>query len=141
MCWVLYIAADEPLPLIAWDEKSPAFNVTTLRDVDEPVRARFTRPHVAYLGAHTGCGCGFDPGQANQEHPDEARDTAAALAALADYLRTATADGRAVELYVCWSGDEALPVEQAMDITPDALHPGMEWFPERTLLSVRTADA
>ena len=139
MCWVLYIAADHPLPLIPWQPEAPAFNVTPLREVDEAVRARFAAGNVAYLGSHTGCGCGFDPGQANPAHPDEARDNATSLAALRAYVeaRAEASAARRVELYTCWDGDEGMEPHHRLEITADALHLAMEWFPERSHVTVR----
>jgi hypothetical protein len=65
MCMVVYLAADAPLPLISWDAQAPAFHVKALGSRDDPVRARFSKPHVYYVGSHEGCGCGFGYGQRN----------------------------------------------------------------------------
>ena len=138
MCWVVYAAADRPLPMIPWDATAPAFNVMPLRETEEAVRVQFAAPHVVSPGSHTGCGCGFDPGQANPAQPDESRDTMASLEALGAWLREATADGP-VELYACWDGDQAASPDQRLELTADAIHPAMQWFPERTYAIVRPA--
>jgi transposase len=41
----------------------PGFNVQSLSDTEHGGRRQFTKPHVCYLGAHTGCSCGFAYGQ------------------------------------------------------------------------------
>jgi hypothetical protein len=63
MCWVLYVAADLPLPLQPFDRVAPEFNVAVLTPREEPVRGQFSKPFVYRVGAHTLCGCGFDRGQ------------------------------------------------------------------------------
>ena len=56
---MLYLASDKKLQLIPWDEKSPGFNVTALSDNEKVVMKHFTKKYLYYIGAHTGCSCGF----------------------------------------------------------------------------------
>ena len=82
----LFIAADEPLPIIAWQESEPAFHVQNPSESEQRVRRQFTKTHVYYLGAHTYCSCGFAYGQspltdeANQAEEAAGRRSVAALA-------------------------------------------------------------
>lgn len=65
----------------------------------------FTKPHVYFLGAHTGCSCGFRYGIGGDA--DEAgRESVRRLGA---YLAAAVEAAGPVELYACWDGDEAEP--------------------------------
>ena len=89
MCWVLYLACDQPLPLQPFDREAPAFNVAELTPHEEPVRGQFSKPYVYRVGAHTLCGCGFDRGQAHPDHPEELETTEASLRSLHAYLRDA----------------------------------------------------
>ena len=46
MCMMVYIAAKEPLELIAWNRAQPAFHVSELSDSDFTVRQQFGAPYV-----------------------------------------------------------------------------------------------
>jgi hypothetical protein len=115
MCLMVYIASDQSLPLIAWDETAPAFYVTELHTTEQSVRHQFTKPFIYYAGSHEGCGCGFDYGQwpildsddRNQEQA--ARET---IRRLAIYLTSAVQSGT-IEMFACWDGDQAAePIER-----------------------------
>jgi hypothetical protein len=142
MCVMVYVASDEPLPRIAWDERAPSFYVDDVTDSDRTVSGRFTLPHVCYVGSHEGCGCGFQFGEYPEvEEPD---DTAAARRSreqLVDYLQQQLAAGRRLELYACWAGDEAEPADHTGVITPSQLLVERTYFREREFLSVVESDA
>lgn len=140
MCWVLYIAADEPLPLRAFDSEAPAFNVADLTEHELGVRVQFSKPHVYALGSHTRCGCGFDRGQAHPDRLEELAATRASLGALRDYLNEAMRVAGPVELYACWFGDQAAAPDHHLRLGPESFGPEMTWFPDRTFieLSART---
>lgn len=106
MCMMLYVAADKPLTPIAWDEKHPAFNVTAIDEALKDVRRQFSKAHIYYLGAHTGCSCGFRYGD---ETGDGEREEREAVLSLSHYLSEAAVFAGPLELYSCWSGDEAKP--------------------------------
>jgi hypothetical protein len=109
MCWVLYLAADRPLPLRAFDPGDPAFNVAEPTGPETAVRVQFSKPFVDSLGAHPSCGCGFDRGQAHPDRPAELAATETSLHALGAYLRTAFEISGSLELFACWDGDQAAP--------------------------------
>jgi hypothetical protein len=88
MCWVLYLAADRPLTERLFDPESPAFNVASVSGNETSVRKQFSKAFVYALGAHTGCGCGFDREQANADHPEELAAAEVSLEALRRYLGT-----------------------------------------------------
>jgi hypothetical protein len=52
---MLYIGADEELPLLS----SPDLKVEQVEPVRQAVRQWFSQPVVQFVGAHTGCSCGF----------------------------------------------------------------------------------
>jgi hypothetical protein len=63
MCIALYIAAEIEPPLVAWDESAPGFNVVLADEHELVIMKHFSKPHLRYLGSHTGCSCGFAYGQ------------------------------------------------------------------------------
>jgi hypothetical protein len=136
MCMVVFIASRSPLPLIPWQQDTPAFNVADLIEQEERVRSHFSLPHVRCAGSHTQCGCGFNEGRQHpQVYADPAKERAAALvssAELARYVR----EHHVEQIYSCWSGDEGEPQEFERRITPDALTVEDFFFRERELFSV-----
>jgi hypothetical protein len=140
VCWLLYLAADRPLSLRPFNPGAPAFNVADLRGREVAVRAQFSKPFVYALGAHTGCGCGFDREQANPEHPAELRATESALYALQAYLRETLELGGPLELFACWDGDQAAAPDHRWQRRVADFHPGMAWFPDRTFIEITSDD-
>ena len=136
MCWLLYVAADRPLPHRPFSPESPAFNVADLDGREVAVRAQFGKAFVYALGAHTGCGCGFDRGQANPLHPAELQATERSLDALHDFLRDAMEAAGPLELYACWDGDQAATPDQRWQRRLDDFHRQMAWFPDRTFIEI-----
>lgn len=100
---VLYIAADAPLPFVAWDEANPGFYVTPVSLDDQAVQQRLVQPHRYYAGAHTGCGCGFRFGECVAEQDENAAGRRS-LEALLIYLRDHCTRVGPMELYSCWHG-------------------------------------
>ena len=119
MCMAVYIAADEPLAIVPWNEDHPAFYLASVDPSDSPVLVQFTKPHVAYAGSHEGCGCGFQYGEYPEfREPDEAVARRASLDQFAAYLAAETTRIGPIELYACWEGDQAAPVEHRRALTP-----------------------
>ena len=136
MCMVIFIASRSPLPLIPWQQDTPAFNVADLSEHEGRVRGHFSLPHVRYAGSHTRCGCGFNEAR---EHPQVYDNPAAARAnalessfQLAHYVR----EHRIGQIYSCWSGEEGEPQEFERRISPEALTVGDFFFRERELLNI-----
>ena len=136
MCMVVYIASHDPLPLIAWQQDSPAFNVTELTEHERPVVCHLSLPHVRQTGSHTGCGCGFNEGREYpQAYDDSVAERVNALESssrLARYVR----EHRVVEIYSYWSGHEGEPKKFERHIRPDDLVAPAFFFREREFLVV-----
>lgn len=136
MCMVAYIASREPLPLIPWQQDSPAFNVAELTEHEQPVARHLLLPHIRQAGSHTSCGCGFNEGRGHpQVYDDPVTDRANALESssrLARYVR----EHRVEQIYSCWSGDESEPKKFERHIRPDDLIAPEFVFRERELLVV-----
>jgi len=133
MCLGLFLASDAVLPLFPFTEARPAFNVAPLRSYEEPVRAQFSHPNVVYLGASTGCGCGFDPNGSEAE--SSAADREADRRALADYLVFA-AGASPLELFVCWDGDYTAPADRRLTIEVSELAMRTDWLAERSYTDI-----
>ena len=139
MCLAVYVASDTPLPLRAWNAEQPAFHVAALTEADGAIRTQFSKPHVVYVGAHEGCGCGFAFGEWEGEEPEEAAAGEASVRALGDYLAAATALGPSVELYACWEGDQALEPLHRRTMTPADFRGPAFWFEKRTFAIIAPA--
>ena len=126
MCLTVFIGSATPLTMVEWAEKAPAFNAGPLTPHEEAVRRVLTFPHLAMLGAHTCCSCGFvmdgadDPAAVRRSRSDLARY-------VTDVLRHGPA-----ELYVCWNGEAELPFVQQLALAPDELLEREDWLEEGT---------
>ncbi|MEP7212945.1 MAG: hypothetical protein ABI791_07710 [Acidobacteriota bacterium] len=123
MCTAVYIAANNPLPLIEWQEKVTPFCVTGVAEDEQGVKKHFTKPHIVYAGSFEGCGCGFyydsDPIDPDDEYEKE-RDAMSreSVRQLSSYLREAVKGGT-VEMFVCWESEQANEPSRSFRVTPD----------------------
>jgi hypothetical protein len=137
MCLVLYMASAKRRPLVPWDQKAPRFHVTG-EDADaRKARVQFTKKRVHYVGSEHGCGCGFrqesDIGYAEPETLASKRDNHRSLH---DYVEACLADEDFIELFSCWSGDEADAAESSRDVTLEDLLQETFFFSEMQLTRV-----
>ena len=142
MCMAVFIAAAEPLPFIAWNAAAPAFHLQAIPAAEDGVRSRLAGPHVYFLGAHTGCSCGFNYGLRdvrNAEDQAEEAASRASVAALRLYLRQAVLTQGDVELWSTWDEDATSEPEQRLDVTPDWFDGETFAMPEKVLFRVTAA--
>ena len=60
MCIALYVATDQKLTLIPWNDENPSIFITDLKERNHHgVEIQFSLMNVFYIGSHEGCGCGF----------------------------------------------------------------------------------
>ena len=120
MCLMLYLGTATPLPLVSL----PELRVETVEDARSQVRQWFTQPVVHFIGAHTGCSCGFPsvtaeaPVEYYEGMPLDSDDRDADLrsvSALLDLLRQTLRENALVELYPIADGDERLPPKGHID--------------------------
>ena len=142
MCMALYLATDEPVEGPAWSEASPLFNVQALTEGEAPVRLQFSKQHLVYLGAHTGCSCGFSYGADPLETPEDAAEDVnarEAVASLRGFLERCLATSETVELFACWEGDQGSPPDSKVEVGPK--HFGGDSFrlPEKRFYLIRRA--
>jgi hypothetical protein len=127
----------------SWSEASPVFHVSEPRECELVVRQHLPFSSVRYIGAHTGCGCGFRRSHAGyiDADPDDADENAAAQAdheALVAYLRAMPIQPRPMQIYGCWSGDESLPPEHFRTCAISQLVSSDFGFQERELITLVT---
>jgi len=121
MCMELFVASDQPIERShGW--KGEAFlTVEEVDAEDESVRRHLTLPHVRYLGAHTGCSCGFEYGLATPERETGAEQDQAgrrSVSALRDFLEVHLEAGASLQLLSRWFTEASLAPD-ASDVSVD----------------------
>jgi hypothetical protein len=99
MCLALYVGSDAELP----DLDTEHIVVRSLSPSEQRVARQFSKPNIAYVGAFTGCGCGWTVSYGD---PAQERQRRASIEALLSFLELHARD-ETLELFVCWSGAEA----------------------------------
>jgi hypothetical protein len=146
MCLMLYLGTAEELPVAA----SADLRVERLSPDRQAVRQWFSQPAVQFVGAHTGCSCGFPSviAEAPIEYYDgmplasDDRDAdLRSVRALVDLIRHALGRFDCVELYPVADGEESAPPRGVIEWRLGALDPERLFFNERFLHIVRSGAA
>jgi hypothetical protein len=133
---MLYLGTPGDLPLRA----APDLAVEEVETSREAVRQRFSLPTVRFIGAHTGCSCGFPYVVAEEPieywdglfEPSDGRDAdIRSLQALLTIIREHVAGFGGVELYPVWNGNEHLPPKWTIEVSVDSLDPETFLFTEQ----------
>jgi hypothetical protein len=140
MCNYLFVAADHPLPTLAWNEESPCVYVTEASDPElAAVRHWLTKPFIYDIGSHLGCGCPFscEPNWDNPSEDDlrEWSENRRDFGQLATYLEGAIALAGPVEVYNGFDYWE--PPLQRRSISIRDLRGDRFVFDERELVTVQ----
>jgi hypothetical protein len=133
MCLMVYIGSDKPLPLIAWNENNPSFNISDLTKYEKSVAAQFKFPHVYNAGSHQGCGCGFFKEFKEDEELTQAHDNYHQLNA---YLQKAQEMGANNQIFSCWDGDQEAKPEHREEINLNRLIEANFEFKEKALYEI-----
>jgi hypothetical protein len=142
MCLMLYMATQGEQPL----RSAPELSVEEVERSREAVRQWLSLPTVRFIGAHTGCSCGFPSVTAEEPieywegmfHNDENRQAdLISLRSLLTLVREHVAAAGEVELYGVWNGEEGSPPKGTIDLELDALNPETFFFNEQFLYRVR----
>lgn len=135
---VVYIASDNVLPIISWNEESPSFYVSENSEDEKRVEIQFTKPFIYFVGSHQGCGCGFQYGLLPTESDEDSQEYESSREAVnkfSRYLSDALQNGP-IELYACWDGDQdAEPVSRRV-ITPSEIGGEIFQFIDKEFLVV-----
>jgi len=136
MCLMLYMATHGDQPLY----ETPALRVEEVERSRDAVRRWFSLPTVRFIGAHTGCSCGFPSVIAEtridyyegmlDSHPDRPADLVS-VRALVTLIRAHVATGGEVELYPVCDGEEGSPPTGAILLRAEDLDPDTFFFNER----------
>ncbi len=137
MCYMLYLGSDCELPLIPWREEERRVHVSREEQCLEALRRWFQKRLVYYVGADTGCGCGFPwSTQGGGDDPEQRAAAACNIAHLHVYLAACLEIDCPLELYGCWTGDEEQEPEEKREVPLSALLEPDFCFAERQLTRV-----
>jgi hypothetical protein len=132
---MLYIATQADVPV----RSSPELSVEEVEPSREAVREWFSLPVVRFIGAHTGCSCGFPHVVAEEpiEYWDgmfDGQDRDADLESVDSLLRLVREQVRAtgeVQLYPAWDGQEGSPPKGVINLELGALRRERFFFNEQ----------
>ena len=137
MCLMLYAATRGDQPL----RTAPDLRVEEVEDSRVAVHQWFSLPTVRFIGAHTGCSCGFphlvmapEPAEYfdgmfrdDEDRAADLRSLRLLLALIREHVGTAGE----VQLYPVWDGNEASPPKGTLDVALDTLNPETFVFTEQ----------
>jgi hypothetical protein len=146
MCQMLYMATAGDQPL----RESPELRIEPV----EPLRAQvcrwFSLPAVRFVGAHTGCSCGFSSVIAEEPIEyfagmslggDDREADLASIRALLTLARERLAQEGRFEWYPVADGDEAVPPKGTIDVCIEDLSAETFFFNEQFLYRVTSRAA
>ena len=122
MCLAVYIGLEEPQQTGNWVEGETLLYFEELSEEEVIIRDKFSKSYIYYVGADTGCSCGFDFNSQYFNDP-EVESNKKSPQKLIDFIASQTKKSE-VELYCCWEGDWSYPVQETIevDITQIALN-------------------
>ena len=126
MCLTVYIASDTALPNV----NTSHLIVRPINEHEARVERHFSRPKIHFVGAYTGCACGF---MAPDAAGDEERDLT--LSELVRFL-DAHAPNEPLELFVSWVGNEKRPAKNNLAFRRSELAARTDWCEEQTLVAL-----
>ena len=142
MCLTVYLGTSVEPPPVA----TPDLTIERVSPDAEPVRQWFSLPYVNFVGAHTGCSCGFpyvvaeEPIEYWEGMFDESKERQSdrrSLQALLDLIRPHALQSGVVELYPVWNGEEALPPKGTVRLSFEPIKAEAFVFTERFLYEIR----
>ena len=135
MCLMLYIATAEELPLAS----SAHLTVESVDAARQDVKQWFSDPAVRFVGAHTGCSCGFPSVIAESPieyyegmslHSDDRVADLRSVRALIELVGQVLARSERVELYPVADGDESKAPKGVIEWQVRSLDPERLFFNE-----------
>jgi len=138
MCLMLYLGTAEECPLTS----SADLSVEKVDEARQAVKQWFSQPAVRFVGAHTGCSCGFPSVIAESpleyfegmtlQSDDRAADLRS-VRALVELIGQAATRSERVELYPVADGEESRKPKGIIDWQLEALDPERLFFNEQFL--------
>jgi hypothetical protein len=140
MCLMLYLATSDVQPL----RSSPELSVEDVDVSRSAVRQWFSLPNVRFIGAHTGCSCGFPSVSADEPvdyfegmFRDEDREkNLRSLQSLLALVGEHVAPSGEAQLYSVWNGEEGSPPKGTINVGLNALNAETFFFNEQFLYRV-----
>ena len=139
---MLYLGTASDIPTDA----AADLRIEEVREADLGVKQWFSLPYIHFIGAHTGCSCGFPSVTADvpieffpgmfDDNPDRAADLRSVEALLALIGRHASKTTE-IQLYPVWNGEEAKPPKGTIDLVTDDLAADRFLFNERFFYRIR----
>jgi len=145
VCLMLYVGSAAGLT----EQRTPDLSIEPLEAAQASVRQWFRQPVVQFVGAHTGCSCGFPSVVADTviEYYDgmwvdseDRSDDLRSIAALLQALRSTLGPGGVLELYPVWAGGEVAAPKGIVEWSLDHLVPETFFFNEQFMHVVRGGD-
>ena len=139
---MLYIGSPGVLP----SSNSGDLKIEPVEPARETVTQWFSHPAICFVGAHTGCSCGFpsviaevavDYYEGMPFSSDDRDADLRSVRALLTLLHESASHGATIELYPVADGDEALPPKGRIDWKLSTLDPDRFFFNERFMHVVR----
>jgi hypothetical protein len=139
---MLYIGTPTELPL----HSSIDLKIERVGAAREGVKRWFTHPAVRFVGAHTGCSCGFpsviaespiEYYEAMSLPSDDREADLRSVRALVELIAQVVAQSGSVELYPVADGDEVKPPKGVIEWQLSALEPERFFFNEQFMHVVR----
>jgi hypothetical protein len=136
MCLMLYIATVEEIPLLS----SADLNIENVDATRQDVKQWFSLPAVRFVGAHTGCSCGFPSVIAESPieyyegmslQSDDRTADLRSVRALIELVGHAAVHSERVELYPVADGEESTPPKGVIEWHLRSLDPERLFFNER----------
>ena len=132
---MVYLGCDSPVPT----SKGDWITVENLSEEDAFIRQWFSKKHVYFIGAHTGCSCGFpsvsatEPmdyydGLFDEEDEEERQKDIRSMSALIDLLRTLTTTNETVEVLPAWYNNLGSAPRGRLRVDVTVLEPGKAFF-------------
>ena len=143
MCFTIYIATNEVMPTILYDESSRTLNTEDITEDEETLKNIFSLPNIKFVGSDQGCGCGFrhalldgnnwltvlDEDQTNFDNSNHRN--------LVDFIVNNNITEKKIEILTCWEGDHNEPLKSFETIQIQDLLKEDFYFKERALYTVR----
>jgi hypothetical protein len=132
MCLTLYLATRDEQPL----RMSPELTVQTVKPAAESVRQWFSLPLVRFIGADTGCSCGFrhviaeEPIEYWEGMFDDADAKQGSMHALVRLIREHLARAGEVQMYPLWNDEVDVKPKGTIEVQADTLDPRTFFFVE-----------
>lgn len=142
MCLMLYIGTAEEIPLASTSD----LKIERVDHARQAVKQWFSHPAVRFVGAHTGCSCGFpsviaDPPIEYYEgmplQPDDRGADLRSVRALIELIGSVAARSAGVELYPVADGEEFQAPKGVIEWRLSSLDPERLFFNEGFMHVVR----